>query len=147
MSTIVNPANIFKTSNEQETQQIQTTISTTLLTTCRSPDVETRVTAMRALTLIINALPFQPARSHDFEIELLEAVREALNDYTINERGDIGSLVRTEALAVVEFIWQTDTCADSPQRTTLELAVRRLALERLDKLRLRAAICLSLIHI
>lgn len=74
-----------------------------------------------------------------------------LNDYTINERGDIGSLVRLEALKAVEEAWSYD--AFSPYSTPeftgkpsvndpLIAAIFRLSVEKLDKVRMQAFQCL-----
>jgi len=81
-----------------------------------------------------------------FSITLLETLHFALNDYTINERGDVGSLVRIEGLLAMERVWSksgaiANIASDGLRSCTW--AVHRLALEKLDKVRLQAARCLA----
>ena len=68
-------------------------------------------------------------------------VAEGLDDYTTDARGDIGSLVRTEALKAVSTVWRHfDTLSDSGSFifNTLFPKVLRLAAEKLDKVRSEA---------
>ncbi|KAF2721615.1 hypothetical protein K431DRAFT_223882 [Polychaeton citri CBS 116435] len=69
-----------------------------------------------------------------------DAIHKGLNDYTIDERGDVGSLVRHEALMSTERLF---TLAESKglQSDSLQLLhgdLVRLSLEKLDKVRLQA---------
>ena len=69
------------------------------------------------------------------------AIADGLDDYTIDQRGDIGSLVRVEAIDAVHAAWQQ---GQLPELVLQDLGSRvcRLALEKLDKVRLRAWHCL-----
>jgi len=69
-----------------------------------------------------------------------------MNDYTINERGDVGSLVRLEALLAMTSVWQRCGIEEhngSEAMTACVCDAYRLALEKLDKVRLQAARCLQ----
>jgi hypothetical protein len=65
---------------------------------CIEAGIEERVVAIRSLGLIVDSSVSCPAISL--------AVLAGLNDYTINERGDVGSLVRVEALNLVDKAWR-----------------------------------------
>ncbi|KAF4556425.1 Tubulin folding cofactor D-like protein [Elsinoe fawcettii] len=63
-----------------------------------------------------------------------------LNDYTINERGDVGSLARIQALNCIKHIWSREMIAiDSAEDQLLAASVLRLSLEKLDRVRVLAA--------
>jgi len=69
-----------------------------------------------------------------------------MNDYTINERGDVGSLVRLEALVAMTSVWDKSSIngnCHSEAMTACVWDAFRLALEKLDKVRLQAARCLQ----
>jgi len=69
-----------------------------------------------------------------------------MNDYTINERGDVGSLVRLEALVAMTSVWDKSGIngdCHSEAMTACIWDAFRLALEKLDKVRLQAARCLQ----
>jgi hypothetical protein len=99
---------------------------------------------------------FVPTNELDQKImlKIAEAILIALNDYTINERGDVGSLVRLKALDLVEDagamdilfgrafdISEINVAAINSLSLHISNAVMRLSLERLDKVRTRAALC------
>lgn len=121
-------------------------IMTTLIQASKASDIETRVVAIRALTL---TLPTVHEKVTDPDPELLVAVEDCLNDYTINERGDVGSLSRFQALLAIEQIWslsQQSNLELPPGKLPSLVTVQRLAMERLDKVRLQAAKCLCIIE-
>ena len=70
---------------------------------------------------------------------MANALHVALNDYTVTERGDVGSLVRLEALSTTGTAWQTGLLSGSAHEEELHADVLRLSLEKIDKIRLRAA--------
>ena len=76
--------------------------------------------------------------------ELAAIILTGLNDYTIDERGDIGSLVRLEALLSLQEAQKNKAVATSLLNEDLEAAVVRLAVEKMDKIRAKAAMCLTL---
>ncbi|OCL03190.1 hypothetical protein AOQ84DRAFT_392453 [Glonium stellatum] len=85
-----------------------------------------------------------PALPQDARNKISIALNTALNDYTITERGDVGSLVRLEALNTTETAWTTGLLKDSMGEDQLHASVLRLSVEKLDKIRARAAHCLEL---
>lgn len=64
-----------------------------------------------------------------------------MNDYTINERGDVGSLARVEGLIALSRVWpnRAFTVIASEEVILCTRDIYRLALEKLDKVRLQAA--------
>lgn len=63
----------------------------------------------------------------------------ALNDYTITERGDVGSNVRLEALSAISSVALPETSLKYDTVVVCFHSIQRLALEKLDKVRLEAA--------
>jgi len=114
-------------------------------------DIETRVVALRGLALTLK-LPSIDIPSTSLVLHVrrptdhfIAALQRGLNDYTINERGDIGSLARFQALLVIEQVWQQlqQHGLSTPLHTLPCITtIQRLSLERLDKVRLQAAKCL-----
>lgn len=69
---------------------------------------------------------------------------EFLNDYTTNRRGDIGSLVRMEAIQAANTVLQKKTgTLDRSHAQEIVGCLCRLAAEKLDKVRLQAWLCLQ----
>jgi hypothetical protein len=104
--------------------------------------IEARTVALRALTTLVGS-PTQIERG--VENQIVTALHIALNDYTITERGDVGSLVRTAALETVGTGWASSTLLfdGSDVHQQLYDDVVRLSLEKLDKIRSVAARTLS----
>lgn len=105
-------------------------------------DIDTRVAILKSLTgtevLRQNA------------IELLGLVEEGLDDYTTNARGDVGSLVRLQAIRATKSLWQTlqDHSKEeellSKDVSRLFPRILRLAAEKLDRVRVDAQATLAL---
>jgi hypothetical protein len=118
-----------------------------------SVDVEARVAALKSLVPVGRSMT--DCREEEFVAKVIMLLSGALitglNDYTINERGDVGSLVRLEALNTVELIWFGCQSHDEIFRNkqfklandNLGMSVVRLSLEKLDKIRNRAGKCLD----
>lgn len=71
-------------------------------------------------------------------------VLEFLNDYTTDRRGDIGSLIRVEAIEAVRIYFMNSPLASrSPIDRDLLSCLFRLASEKLDKVRHQAWLCLQ----
>ncbi|KAF2031567.1 beta-tubulin cofactor d [Setomelanomma holmii] len=105
--------------------------------------IEARIVALRALNVLVRS---SRHLSLPTESQVAAALHIALNDYTITERGDIGSLVRTEALRTVGSSW-TAGALQTPTSESLHFLgadVLRLSLEKLDKIRVVAAQVLRL---
>ena len=68
-----------------------------------------------------------------------------LNDYTTDRRGDIGSLIRMEAIQGARIILSRETSLEqcTPWMNSIVGCLCRLAAEKLDKVRLQAWICLQ----
>ena len=67
----------------------------------------------------------------------------SLTDYTADQRGDIGSLVRIEAIDAVGVSWTNGLLNDEEIKRGLIALVCGLAAEKLDKVRFRAWTCLQ----
>lgn len=103
--------------------------------------IEARVVALQSLQFVFEAAAVVSDSSLSSKISV--ALITALNDYTINERGDVGSLVRLEALNAVDSAWKYGLLTGLEQEQQIIADVTRLSLEKLDKVRLRAASCLQ----
>ncbi|KAI2626195.1 tubulin folding cofactor D C terminal-domain-containing protein [Xylaria nigripes] len=97
---------------------------------------ETRVAIMQSIT-DKNVLRLDPT-------EFLRLISEGLDDYTTNARGDVGSLVRLEAIKATKTLWQAPSVT---RETVMTLFPRilRLAAEKLDRVRAEAKSALALI--
>ena len=72
----------------------------------------------------------------------MKALIVCLDDYTTDQRGDVGSLVRTAAIDAVSTVLKQDLLNLS-DRQILAAKVCGLAVEKLDKVRWRAWSCLQ----
>lgn len=87
-------------------------------------------------------------------VELLGVIEEGLDDYTTNARGDVGSLVRLQAIRATKSVWQAlkkqaERDVDEKQGLSGEVSrlfprILRLAAEKLDRVRVEAQATLSL---
>ncbi|KAE8358419.1 tubulin folding cofactor D C terminal-domain-containing protein [Aspergillus caelatus] len=100
--------------------------------------IEKRVVAVRSLAN--GVLPY---------IDITDAISdhliEFLNDYTTDRRGDIGSLIRLEAIQAATIVLQKESgCATRTRRVqSIISCLCRLAAEKLDRVRLQAWLCLQ----
>jgi hypothetical protein len=111
-------------------------------------EIETRVAILKSLT--VSELLRQHA--HD----LLPLIEEGLDDYTTNARGDVGSLVRLQAIRATKSLWQmlrdqAEVGGEDLSMEVTELVVTRLfprilrlASEKLDRVRVEAQSTLTL---
>jgi hypothetical protein len=109
--------------------------------------VEARTVALQAIEVLLDHWH----RTHPAQVNLptgasqriVGALHEALNDYTVTERGDVGSLVRLQALRTVEVGLKSGLLGEqvgaSTALTDLDADLLRLSLEKLDKIRTRAS--------
>ncbi|MCJ1465433.1 hypothetical protein MMC07_004051 [Pseudocyphellaria aurata] len=74
--------------------------------------------------------------------EITEILLLCLNDYTTDRRGDIGSLVRLEAIDAIGVALSRQLLCDVEPRRSVLAKICGLAVERLDKIRFRAWTCL-----
>lgn len=99
------------------------------------PHIDTRVAILRSLTR-------SDLLKQDTD-KFLPLVVEGLNDYTTNARGDVGSLVRLQAIRATKSLWEE---LDSSELVTpLFLPILRLSAEKLDRVRTEAQAALSLV--
>ncbi|KAJ5101766.1 Tubulin-specific chaperone D C-terminal [Penicillium alfredii] len=100
--------------------------------------IEKRVVAVKCLAT--NVLPYTVVTD-----TLANSFLEYLNDYTTNRRGDVGSLIRLEAIQAAGTLVQGDSKSPtrSPLVQNLVGCLCRLTAEKLDKVRLQAWLCLQ----
>jgi hypothetical protein len=97
----------------------------------RTGEVEIRVAAIKALGMY----PF----NYRFP-QTVDTILDALDDYAIDQRGDVGSWVRSEAIKATEILLVNCASDISEDKNWLFMAkIVRLAVEKLDRLRSRAA--------
>jgi hypothetical protein len=77
---------------------------------------------------------------------IVEKIKEFLNDYTTDRRGDIGSSIRMEAIEAVKVILELEVTPHSrrPYLKAMIGHIARLAAEKLDKVRFQAWTCLQM---
>ncbi|KAF2019909.1 beta-tubulin cofactor d [Aaosphaeria arxii CBS 175.79] len=108
--------------------------------------IEARTVALKALGVLLShagtnsSSSVLPQKARD---QVVNALHIALNDYTVTERGDVGSLVRLEALNTIDTAWTSGLLQGSNLEQSLRADVLRLSLEKLDKVRTRAALVLE----
>jgi hypothetical protein len=85
--------------------------------------------------------------------EIIDMLRLALDDYTVDSRGDVGSWVRSEAIDALAVGWESGALRDENTQgekiieEVLISRIARLAAEKLDKVRFKAWKCLRVIQI
>jgi hypothetical protein len=120
----------------------QTRIVEVLTFRCTSAvAIEPRSVALKAIDVLLKS--YKILTPHDIlapemRDQIGKALTIALNDYTVTERGDVGSLVRLEALSTTGTAWEHNFLEGSSYEEHIRADVLRLSLEKLDKLRLRA---------
>ena len=143
--------------HQQEKQSIVNTV-----VHCCGPEheIEMRVIALQAVKWLWIPGYQSPRTSMPVDMspeqvsKIGKAINAGLNDYTITERGDVGSLVRIQALETLRSAWSRKVNllyqkvgAGGPDQENLLSSVLygsavRLSLEKLDKVRDRANDCL-----
>lgn len=73
---------------------------------------------------------------------LSQALHACLNDYTTDRRGDVGSLIRLEAIDATAVVLKKGLLSTS-DRQDMAAKICGLAVEKLDKVRFRAWGCLQ----
>lgn len=105
-------------------------------------NIDWRVFAIRAIGLGIDGMPQDQKVDPEITRQVTTAIHVAMTDYSIDERGDVGSLVRLQATACAcSLFTRADAFGKSNDIATVEADVQRLSLEKLDRLRLQAAQC------
>jgi hypothetical protein len=127
---------------ESQSDEADVAISTIAnLVTARN--VDWRIIGLRALhVIVLGGLEFTTKPDSQNMATVVQAIHSGLTDYTIDERGDIGSLVRLQGLACVDrLLFTQPLAADTEYRVLLQSDILRLSLEKLDRVRARAAEC------
>ena len=109
-------------------------------------NVDWRIIGLRALQLAVKHNSRNEPIDSDILKGICDAVLRGMGDYTIDERGDVGSLVRLQAMSCAAGLLelprkQVDACPEA--LVALQADVVRLSLEKLDRVRLQAAQCRS----
>lgn len=102
-------------------------------------DIDTRLVALQGLTLVICSSHL----NHSIQEIVINAIQAALQDYSTDQRGDIGSLLRLEAINAVKAAFEHGTLQITKRGMRLLQSICVLAGERLDKVRARAWDCLT----
>jgi hypothetical protein len=105
--------------------------------------IEARSVALQAIDVLLKSSASSLPLDTNVKDQIAKALCTTLNDYTVTERGDVGSLVRLEALSTVGTAWDHNVLDGSKFEKDFRADVIRLSLEKLDKIRLRAAQVLS----
>ena len=100
-------------------------------------EIETRVWTVRSLQPSLENYEYATNAS------LIERLSHCLDDYTTDQRGDVGSLLRLEAVITTDFLLSHHTSLPQNSCELLLSKICRLSVEKLDKVRNRAWSCLQ----
>ncbi|KAF2459218.1 tubulin folding cofactor D C terminal-domain-containing protein [Lineolata rhizophorae] len=130
---------------ENAAQRDHTAILDALASRCSDiVAIEARVVAVKSIQLTFPAIKLDEPKLIS---KVAEALVTGLNDYTINQRGDVGSLVRLEAITGVSNAWKQGLLSHGFDSAGTEqdifAAMLRLSVEKLDKVRNQAGQCLD----
>ncbi|KAK4544327.1 hypothetical protein LTR36_004218 [Oleoguttula mirabilis] len=106
--------------------------------------VDWRIIGARGLQLAVKDADADAEHrlDHDIANSIVDAVQRGMRDYTIDERGDVGSLVRLQAILCASSILDIQAFRHEDDATpTLHTELARLSLEKLDRVRMAAAQC------
>lgn len=103
-------------------------------------EIETRVWAMRSLRSCIQTVKGAMSTS------LVETVSRCLDDYSTDQRGDVGSLLRLEAIDAADVAMRYHTSLSKDFQKLLTSRICRLSVEKLDRVRNHAWSCLQNHH-
>ncbi|EMC91636.1 hypothetical protein BAUCODRAFT_116501 [Baudoinia panamericana UAMH 10762] len=118
------------------------TVVRTLAAVVNSAGVDWRVIGVRALRLAVQSTSTSSTIDGNIANTIAQALHRGLHDYTIDERGDVGSLVRLEAIAAVVDILSSAAFSQQAESVRLlQSGIFRLSLEKLDRVRVQAAMC------
>ncbi|KAI9800273.1 MAG: hypothetical protein M1833_003387 [Piccolia ochrophora] len=98
-------------------------------------DIESRAASIRSLAT-------GPISSEILTSEMVSVLEKCLDDYTIDARGDIGSLVRLEAIQAIATAGEHGLLSRVVLEERLLRKVARLSAEKLDKVRANSWTCL-----
>ena len=103
--------------------------------------IETKTSAMESICMLIQR---SSSVSRTVAASLCRVINSGLTDYTNDQRGDIGSILRLRSLEAANLLLEhvADDAIHASVRTTLLPQIVRLAAEKLNKVRHRAWLCL-----
>ena len=114
----------------------------TLGTLIDAMNVDWRIIGIKALQRAVEGDSDNAALDLSVAKTIVYAVHRGMSDYTIDERGDVGSLVRLQSIACTSHIMITTAFKTHAQLLQiLHADIYRLSLEKLDRVRLAAAQC------
>lgn len=117
-------------------------VVSTLSSLMGSMNVDWRIIGARALQLVVGSVSSMQMVNADIAQLICLAVHRGLNDYTIDERGDVGSLVRLQSITCASAILSSPAFRPYPELVqAVKGDIFRLSLEKLDRVRLQAAQC------
>ncbi|KAJ5893515.1 hypothetical protein N7495_005206 [Penicillium taxi] len=124
---------------EGRDELLQSITSELLQCAAKGEVLEKRVVAVRCFATSI--LPYTGAGT-ELTLKIATSLLTFLNDYTTDRRGDVGSLIRVEAIQAARVL-QGKLVPRSPLVHDIVGCLCRLACEKLDKVRLQAWLCLQ----
>ncbi|CAK4030394.1 Tubulin-specific chaperone D [Lecanosticta acicola] len=105
-------------------------------------NVDWRIVGAKALQLVVEGSSASDTVDAESAGAICEAIHCGLNDYTIDERGDVGSLVRLKSITCAWKIFEAQCFQHHDAKLSeLKADIYRLSLEKLDRVRLLAALC------
>jgi hypothetical protein len=112
-----------------DTIDLHKVTKTLISAACRAGMVEIRVAGVKALGRVTVS-----------DRMVLKTIVDALDDYAIELRGDVGSWVRSEAITAILTHWERSRFESIPDDLKWEFMAKlvRLSAEKLDRLRLQA---------
>ncbi|KAI7340402.1 hypothetical protein KC315_g703 [Hortaea werneckii] len=105
--------------------------------------VDWRIIGARALQLAVENADTRDSIEPGILETVIQAIHRGTRDYTVDERGDVGSLVRLQSLSCASSVLEYGSKCKLPEevRDVLPTDVARLSLEKLDRVRIAAARC------
>ncbi|RMZ08063.1 hypothetical protein D0862_04089 [Hortaea werneckii] len=105
--------------------------------------VDWRIIGAKALQLAVENADTGDSIGSDVLETIVQAIHRGTRDYTVDERGDVGSLVRLQALSCASSVFEYGSRCKLPEEVlnVLWTDVARLSLEKLDRVRIAAARC------
>lgn len=100
--------------------------------------IEIKINAMEGVSAILSSSVFPKSACMQ---SLLDAIQRGLSDYTVDRRGDIGSLLRTASIDAVESL-QLERLNRKATDPIVKLVVR-LSIDKLSRVRFAAWMCLQ----
>lgn len=109
---------------------------------CKSAYVDWRIIGFKAMRTIADSWSGRKALKPEHILLIVDILAAGMRDFTIDQRGDIGSLVRIEALNCANVLCTAKEFQQYQELLVdLHTSIARLSLEKLNRVRTRAAQC------